>query len=167
MACLPLGRQRRVSVVATKAAIYRTSNSEDVTATTTTSGGAAPKRRPTVLLVEDEQGIRSLERRLLERQGFEVLEAANGSEALTLASASENGAIDLLVTDWYMPVMTGMEVIEKVRLKHLSIPALLVSGYADDAAVQANNMPERMGFLQKPFTLNSLAEAVDALLKAG
>lgn len=126
---------------------------------------APQMRKRTVLLVEDEEGIRSLERRLLERQGFEVLEAGNGMDALELAAARPTGAIDLLVTDWYMPGMTGMELVEAVRRKHMSIPALLVSGYADDAAVQSGQMPERMGFLQKPFTLNSLAEAVDGLLK--
>ena len=125
----------------------------------------APSPKRTVLLVEDEEGIRSLERRLLERQGFEVLEAGNGVDALELATSRPLGAIDLLVTDWYMPGMTGMELVEAVRRKHLSIPALLVSGYADDAAVQSGQMPERMGFLQKPFTLNSLAEAVEGLLK--
>ncbi len=126
---------------------------------------ASTKAKRIVLLVEDEEGIRSLERRLLERQGFEVLEAANGMDALELATARSVGAIDLLVTDWYMPGMTGMELVEAVRRKHLTIPALLVSGYADDAAVQVGQMPERMAFLQKPFTLNSLAESVDGLLK--
>ena len=138
---------------------------QEANAANASEAEAPAKTRRTVLLVEDEEGIRSLERRLLERQGFEVLEAGNGIDALELASARPIGAIDLLVTDWYMPGMTGMELVEAVRRKHLTVPALLVSGYADDAAVQSGQMPERMGFLQKPFTLNSLAEAVDGLLK--
>ena len=120
------------------------------------------KRR--VLVVEDEEGIRSLERRLLERQGFEVIEAASGKEALEWVAGQSGESLDLLVTDWYMPGMTGMDLIEALRQTYPDVPALLVSGYADDAAVQAGTMPHRMSFLQKPFTLNSLAEAVETLL---
>ena len=122
-----------------------------------------PKGR--VMVVEDEEGIRSLERRLLERQGFDVVEAANGLEALDLIAAHPERTLDLLVTDWYMPGMTGMALMEAVRQKYPDLPALLVSGYADDAAVQLDSMPRRTLFLQKPFTLNSLAEAVESLLK--
>ena len=126
---------------------------------------AERKSKGRVMVVEDEEGIRSLERRLLERQGFDVIEAANGIEALDLIAAHPEQKLDLLVTDWYMPGMTGMALMEAVRQKYPDLPALLVSGYADDASVQLDNMPGSTQFLQKPFTLNSLAEAVESLLK--
>ena len=123
-----------------------------------------PAARPeTILVVEDEAGIRALIRKILRRQGYEVLEASNGEEALKLAEGGAAG-IDLLITDVMMPQMGGHELSDRLREQHGEIKVLYVSGYTDDAAIYAGNLPPGTAFLQKPFTLGSLLDKVKEVL---
>jgi len=119
-----------------------------------------PAARPeTILVVEDEAGIRALIRKILRRQGYEVLEASNGEEALKLAEGGAAG-IDLLITDVMMPQMGGHELSDRLREQHGEMKVLYVSGYTDDAAIYAGSLPPGTAFLQKPFTLGSLLDKV-------
>jgi two-component system cell cycle sensor histidine kinase/response regulator CckA len=113
----------------------------------------------TILLVEDEFAVRRLARRLLRQQGYTVLEAANGQEALRLAS-QQNGRIDLLLTDVVMPGMSGPELAGHLNREQPSMKVLYMSGYADDALGHHGILAEGMAFLQKPFTPHDLARGV-------
>jgi two-component system cell cycle sensor histidine kinase/response regulator CckA len=119
----------------------------------------------TILVVEDEAGIRALVRKILRRQGYQVVEASNGEEALL--KCQENGAqINLVVTDMLMPRMGGRELVERLHEKAPDMKVLYISGYTEDAAVYARDLPPGTGFLQKPFTLGSLLEKVKEILAA-
>jgi len=127
---------------------------------------AAPAVAETVLVVEDDHGIRALMRKILHRQGFQVLEASGGEEALDLADGHQ-GPIQLLITDLMMPQMGGREVSERVQAKRPGVKVLYVSGYTDDPMIQTGQLPEGTAFLQKPFTLGALLEKVRAVLGQG
>jgi two-component system cell cycle sensor histidine kinase/response regulator CckA len=117
----------------------------------------------TILVVEDEAGIRALVRKILRRQGYEVLEAANGQDALVLCR--EHGQrIDLLITDVLMPQMGGRELVERLQTQGHDMKVLYVSGYTDDASVYSGDLPPGTAFLQKPFTLGSLLDKVKDVL---
>ena len=124
---------------------------------------AAPAVAETVLVVEDDPGIRALMRKILHRQGFHVLEAAGGEEALELAGGHQ-GPIQLLITDLMMPQMGGREVSERVQAKRPGVKVLYVSGYTDDPMIQTGQLPEGTAFLQKPFTLGALLDKVRTVL---
>ena len=117
----------------------------------------------TILVVEDEAGIRALVRKILRRQGYEVLEAANGQDALALCR--EHGQrIDLLITDVLMPQMGGRELVERLQTQGHDMKVLYISGYTDDATVYSGDLPPGTSFLQKPFTLGSLLDKVKEVL---
>ncbi|MDX2149689.1 MAG: response regulator [Bryobacteraceae bacterium] len=126
--------------------------------------GAMLAARPpaTVLLVEDEPGIRSLVRKHLERHAYHVVDAASGEEALSV-SASRSQHFDLLISDVVMPKMSGPELLRRLRGDRPHLKAIFISGYAEDPL--AHNLVECSGgFLQKPFSLVALSKAVkDAL----
>lgn len=119
--------------------------------------------RGTVLLVEDEPAVRKVVRGMLERQGHEVLEARDGEEGLALAR-SHLGAVDLLITDVVMPVMSGPELAERLAAIAPSIPVLYTSGYTDDAVVPNATLHQDSAFLHKPFDMDSLRVKVLELL---
>lgn len=122
-----------------------------------------PAPLATILVVEDEAGIRALVRKILRRQGYEVLEAANGEEALALCR--ETGRqIDLLITDVLMPQMGGRELVERLQSQGHQMKVLYVSGYTGDATVYSGELPPGTAFLQKPFTLGSLLDKVKEVL---
>jgi two-component system, cell cycle sensor histidine kinase and response regulator CckA len=122
-----------------------------------------PTPLATILVVEDEAGIRALVRKILRRQGYEVLEAANGQDALTLCR--EHGQrVELLITDVLMPQMGGRELVERLQTQGHDMKVLYVSGYTDDATVYAGDLPPGTAFLQKPFTLGSLLDKVKEVL---
>jgi len=125
---------------------------------------AEPVRKAeTILVVEDEAGIRALVRKILHRQGYEVLESASGDEALAL-SREYPGSIDMLITDVVMPQMGGRELADRLREMRHDIKVLYVSGYTDDTTIYAANFPAGTAFLQKPFTLGSLLDKVKEVL---
>ncbi len=125
----------------------------------------AEPKRPSILVVEDEVGIRTLMRKILHRQGYDVVDAANGPDALNIFRR-QSPTFDLVVTDMMMPEMTGRELIDKLRAQGFAKKVLYVSGYTDDASVYAGDLPQGTAFLQKPFTLGSLVEKVKEVLAA-
>jgi PAS domain S-box-containing protein len=117
----------------------------------------------TILVVEDEAGICALVRKILRRQGYEVLEAANGQDALALCR--EHGQrVELLITDVLMPQMGGRELVERLQTQGHDMKVLYVSGYTDDTAIYSGELPPGTAFLQKPFTLGSLLDKVKEVL---
>ena len=121
--------------------------------------GTMPPGSETVLLVEDEDGVRSLARRILENCGYTILEARDGPEAVRLAGEHQE-KIDLLVTDAIMPRMGGREVAERVAPLHPETKVLFLSGYTDDAVVRHGILEAAVEFLQKPFSPQALAVKV-------
>jgi PAS domain S-box-containing protein len=115
-----------------------------------------PRGRETVLLVEDEHGVRRLARLSLERHGYTVLEASSGREAIEL-SDTYDGDIDVLLTDVVMPDINGREVSERLRVPRPNLKVLYMSGYNDDAVVRHGVVESPMAFLQKPFDARTLA----------
>lgn len=122
-----------------------------------------PAPRTTVLLADDEAGIRRLVRSVLTAQGYFVLDAADGGEALRLCR-QHPGEIDLLVTDISMPGMGGHELAENASAIRPSIRVLYMSGYTENAVPYRGATSGQTPFLQKPFTARMLAEKVRAIL---
>jgi CheY-like chemotaxis protein len=118
-----------------------------------------PSGTETVLLVEDEDGVRGLTRRILVSCGYNVLEAADGNEAVRVATGHE-GPIQLLITDVVMPGAGGRSVAAQVTSRHPEVRVLFVSGYTDDAVIRHGVLREEVNFLQKPFSPNALTDTV-------
>ncbi|MBV9240834.1 MAG: PAS domain S-box protein [Acidobacteria bacterium] len=119
----------------------------------------------TILLVEDEDLVRSLSRQVLEACGYQVIEARDGLEALEFLE-TEIGTVDLLITDVIMPRMGGRELAEKLRSSNSDLPILFASGYTDEAVVRHGVLDNNLNFIQKPFTLDDVARKVRDLLDA-
>lgn len=117
----------------------------------------------TILLVEDEEVVRHLSRKILESRGFNVLQAENGYAALKLLE-KEKPLIDLLFTDVVMPQMGGRELAEHLTEKMPNLKVLFTSGYTDDAVVRHGILSTGANFIQKPFTLEALLKKVRELL---
>jgi len=118
-----------------------------------------------VLLVEDEEVVRNLVREILERNGYAVLEARNGAEALELGQTC-GAPIHLLVTDVVMPKMSGRELAERLVAIHPETRVLYMSGYTDGAISQQGVLDPQTELLQKPFTFDDLAQKVRQVLDA-
>jgi two-component system, cell cycle sensor histidine kinase and response regulator CckA len=119
----------------------------------------------TLLLVEDEVTVRSSVRRLLEWHGYRVVEAGNGSEALRIYEDNPE-AIDLVLTDLVMPEMGGHELIEQLRVRNPALRVVFMSGYAETALANNGPMPARTGFVEKPFTVETLMRQLREVLDA-
>ncbi len=130
--------------------------------------GAASDRAParggreTILLVEDDDAVRGVAVRSLARLGYEVIEAADGHEALE-RFAQIRDRVRLVVTDVVMPGMSGGELAERIAAERPGLPVLFLSGYADEA-VSRGVIREGARFLRKPFTPDMLGDRVRALL---
>jgi two-component system cell cycle sensor histidine kinase/response regulator CckA len=120
----------------------------------------------TVLLVEDEASIRTLCRQVLVEQGYRVLEAQDGREALERAEAHE-GPIDILITDVVMPHLSGRALADRMQTNRPGIKVLYVSGYTDDAIVRHGVSENAVAFLAKPFTPETLLGRVREVLDRG
>jgi two-component system cell cycle sensor histidine kinase/response regulator CckA len=117
----------------------------------------------TILLVEDEPAVRRLARRALEAQGFRILEAGNGHEALELCEKHVT-ELDMLLTDVVMPRMSGVELASRLTAIDPSLRVLYMSGYTEDALGQRGVLSPDTAFLNKPFTPATLLEAVRGVL---
>lgn len=116
-----------------------------------------------ILLVEDEDVVRNLARRVLSDHGFSVLEARQGEEALVLSELHE-GPIHLLLTDVVMPEMSGRQLAQNLELLRPDMQVLYMSGYTDDTVLRYGVQEDRVPFLQKPFTPNGLVAKVHQVL---
>ena len=125
----------------------------------------SPRGAETILLVEDEPGVRRLSRTILESLGYHVLEAASGEKALEVARAHV-GEIHLVATDVIMPGMSGRVLWDRLRPLRPRTRVLFVSGYTDDAIAPHGVLESGTAFLQKPFTPHGLAEKVREALDA-
>ncbi|MDX1673722.1 MAG: PAS domain S-box protein [Longimicrobiales bacterium] len=117
----------------------------------------------TVLVVEDEEPVRHLITRILEREGYAVLTAPDGETALRVA-ADHPGSIDLLVADLVMPGMSGREVAERLTAAHPALETILISGYTADEVVREGINRGEYEFLPKPFDPPTLVSRVSAVL---
>jgi PAS domain S-box-containing protein len=125
----------------------------------------APKGTETVLVVEDQDGIRDIVRESLRRNGYKVLIAADGNEALQMASAYPD-PIHLLVTDLVMPNIGGRELAQRLTPLRPRMKVLFMSGYSEHSALDGENedMDPSATVLQKPFSLDALARNVRRVL---
>ena len=131
-------------------------------------GNAAPvqaepeqESRGLVLLVEDEPRVRAQARRLLQRSGYQVVEASDGAEGKRLF-AERQGDIDVVVTDVVMPMIGGVEMVATLRAVQPDLPVVFVSGYT----AEEKDLPldDRTAFLTKPYTIDSLCDAISAVM---
>ncbi|MBN1936315.1 MAG: response regulator [Anaerolineae bacterium] len=118
-----------------------------------------------ILLVEDDEPVRSLTRYALQAQGYTILETCSGSEALSLARQQQR-EIDLLLTDVVMPQMSGRQLAEQIKALYPRIKVLFMSGYTNDTVVQHGLLTAEIEFLPKPFSLNTLVSKVREVLNA-
>ncbi len=113
----------------------------------------------TALLVEDDARVRRAVRRMLERIGFDVLEAPDGEAGLG-AAAGHDGPIDVVVTDLMMPRLGGGAFARRLALSRPNVPVVFMSGYTDDAAFRRGLLESEYTFVQKPFTREHLEAAI-------
>jgi two-component system cell cycle sensor histidine kinase/response regulator CckA len=121
--------------------------------------GRPARGSETLLLVEDDDTVRTLARRVLDRQGYHVLEARNGAEALRIAESAER-RIDLVISDIVMPELGGRQLVERLRRIRPDVPVLLMSGYTNDAVLRQVISEAGDMFLEKPFSTDALAHSV-------
>lgn len=120
---------------------------------------ATTERVSTILLAEDEQGVRAFLEMALARAGHRVIATTSGTEALAIGTRSPD-PIDLLITDVVMPGMSGPEVADKLRQQHPGMRSLFLSGYSSHAALPDRVTADPGAFLQKPFTIDALLSKV-------
>jgi PAS domain S-box-containing protein len=124
---------------------------------------SVPKGSETLLLVEDEDQVRVILKRILEDQGYQVLAASNGEEALAYSQDLDHD-IKLMITDVVMPQMSGRELTERIMVVRPNLRVLYMSGYTDDAIVRHGLLDESLQFIQKPFDSASVARKVREML---
>jgi two-component system, cell cycle sensor histidine kinase and response regulator CckA len=117
-----------------------------------------------ILVVEDEETVRTMMVRVLESEGYQVLEAGDGREAIEMIERVP-GPVDLVITDVAMPVLNGRELAERLAKRHPDLPVLFMSGYTDDEMVRRGLIEPNKPFVSKPFTPEILAEKVRRLLE--
>jgi two-component system cell cycle sensor histidine kinase/response regulator CckA len=119
----------------------------------------------TILLVEDEEGLRALNARGLRSRGYTVLEAGNGLEAIDMFG-EHDGKVDLVVSDVVMPEMDGPTLLKELRSRNPALKIIFVSGYAEEAFSKSLPEGQQFSFLAKPFTLKQLVGAVKETMSA-
>jgi two-component system cell cycle sensor histidine kinase/response regulator CckA len=122
----------------------------------------------TILLVEDEEGLRALNARGLASRGYTVLEAGNGVEAIDVFLKND-GKVDLVVSDVVMPEMDGPTLLKELRKRNPALKIIFVSGYAEEAfekSLPPEDGRKQFSFLPKPFTLKQLVAAVKETMAA-
>jgi DNA-binding NtrC family response regulator len=123
---------------------------------------SAPKAgNETILVVEDEELVRSLVREVLSKQGYTVVDAVNGEEALSwMEREGDKQGIDLIISDVVMPLMGGREFVRELSRRGFEIPVLFMSGYTNDPSPLENMLGGTAPFLAKPFTIDQLYNIV-------
>jgi CheY-like chemotaxis protein len=141
--------------------VYLPRATQDVPAHAVSTAAAALVKRAseTVLLVEDEAGVRHLSKRILDNAGYRVLEAANGNDAEKLF-AHHADSIDLVVTDVIMPGCGGPELMSRLKVHVPDLRVLYMSGYTEQAAAHKAGIDRGLPFVQKPFTSTELVRHV-------
>jgi two-component system cell cycle sensor histidine kinase/response regulator CckA len=122
-----------------------------------------PGGKETILVVEDEASVRNSIKRVLTRQGYTVLEARHGADALQVIVVNK-ATIDLVMTDLMMPEMGGRELIPELQALPSPPRFVVMSGYDERAVMQGDSFPPGTGFLEKPFTVEGLLQTVRAAL---
>ncbi len=122
--------------------------------------GELPRGSERILLVEDDQLVRDMAARVLRGQGYTVLVAAHGEEALQMAADPESPPVDLLLTDVVMPRLGGRALAEQLMAHYPGMKVLYTSGYTDTAIVHHGQLEEGLSFLHKPFTPAALIRKV-------
>jgi two-component system, cell cycle sensor histidine kinase and response regulator CckA len=129
------------------------------------SPGSAGPTAETVLLVEDEEGVRRLAGHVLRERGYVVLEACNPQEALEM-TGHHPGPIHLMLTDVVMPGMSGCQLVERLAPRRPGMKVLYMSGYPDNTIVHHGVLDPSTAFLGKPFTPDKLVRKVQEVLRA-
>jgi CheY-like chemotaxis protein len=122
------------------------------------------KGSETILAVEDEIEVRKLVAQILTGQGYRVIEASDGEDAIRVAEKNSENNIHLLLTDVVMPGMSGHELAVLLGVSHPKMKVLYMSGYTDNAIVHHGVLEEGVNYIQKPFTLDALARKVREVL---
>jgi two-component system cell cycle sensor histidine kinase/response regulator CckA len=147
--------------------IYLPRVAETPEAPESTAGTPTPARgSETVLVVEDQEEVRKLTKRVLEARGYTVLAARNGAEALEIVAQHPN-QIHLMITDVVMPGMNGRELAQLACARRSDLKVLYVSGYTGEAVLQHRLLEPGVAFLQKPFTPDVLARKTREVLDDG
>jgi CheY-like chemotaxis protein len=141
----------------------RAEEEEETTGSVRTPRSNRKTGAETILLVEDDEEVRKVALRILRRNGYHVLEAANGADALRVCEAAGSG-VDLVVTDIVMPEMGGSELAERIREKQPDARILFTSGFTEDAAVRQSFLQPGEAFIEKPFTPATLAKKAREVL---
>jgi len=123
----------------------------------------APRGNETILLVEDEDGVRRFARRSLELAGYRVLEASHGGEGVRIAEQFE-GPIHLLISDVVMPEMGGPQLADRLAVLRPDTKVLFLSGYTDDDVVRQGLQAADLNFMRKPFSMEMLSRKVREVL---
>jgi CheY-like chemotaxis protein len=143
----------------------RVEESEELAPASSAGTDAQQRGFETILVVEDEELVRRMIRRVLERYGYRILEAREGAEALAIAQRYE-GDLDLVLTDLVMPRMGGIELAARLREERPEIRLLFMSGHAYRAGWAAADLPAGAAFLEKPFGPGEVTRKVREVLDA-
>jgi CheY-like chemotaxis protein len=130
---------------------------------TTTAGSGEVRGTETVMVVEDEESIRRMTTHGLRSQGYNVIQAGDGVEALAVLHR-HGGTVDLLVTDVVMPRMDGRALAEAMKVMFPRLKVLYTSGYTDDAVVRHGILQSEVAFLSKPYTPMTLLRRIRQVL---
>lgn len=122
-----------------------------------------PSTACTILLVEDDHAVRLLMRKILEQREYQIVEAQGGEDALLIAQL-HSSSIDLLITDYSMPGMSGLELARQFAASHPETKILLISGHTAEKMGSASSLPRNIDFLPKPFTRTGLLARVENLI---
>ena len=122
-----------------------------------------PLGSETILVVDDEEAVRTVIREILESCGYQVLEANNGHEAMSLYE-KEGEKINLVITDLLMPMMSGQSLVDLLSFSHLQKRILYISGYLNEHLLDVSETAVQQNFIEKPFRAENLALKVREIL---